>query len=159
RRGRRISFSALGERIGQPLAWMPFEFEFPTIYTRRCGSYHLEVICPAGRSPRDLRPAIGTPLAEPPDHESHEDPPEGRTTLGSRIAHHYFPGSSTSEDIWFRVTIGVGDRAFPGLWFLSAGITAILLWIFAGSSPPTDESPKEIAAGILLVVPALIAAL
>lgn len=169
-RGRRVSFSALGERIGQPLAWMPFEFEFPTIYTKRCTSYHLEVVCPQGRSPRDLQPALGTPLAEPPKDTAEEEVKneretdaegdgEPRTSYGTRSAHHYRRRSKFTEDIWFRVSIGVGDGAFPGLWFLAAAITAVLLWIFAGSDPPIEGSQKEIAAGILLVVPALIAAL
>jgi hypothetical protein len=159
RRARRVSFSALGERIAQPLAWMPFEFEFPTIYTKRCASYHLEVVCPQGRSPRDLRPAKGTPLAEPSGTVKAEEPPEGRTTLTSKIAHHYMPGNADRDDIWFRVTIGVGDGAFPGLWFLTAAITAGLLWALAGTDPDLTESNAQIVAAVLLIAPALIAAL
>ena len=101
RRTYRISFSALGERIGQPLGWAPYEYEFPTVYTKRCGSYHFELTCPPGRSPRDLRPATGMPLAEP-SHYRKGDASEGRTVLTSRIVRHdreggRFPLTSGSE--------------------------------------------------------------
>lgn len=155
RRTIRISFSALGERIGQPLGWMPFEFEFPTVYTKRCASYHFEVRCPPGRSPRDLRPARGTPLAH--TSVAHQfDERHGRTTFTSRIARHDRPGNRFPNDVWFRVTVGVGDGAFPVLWFLGGAITALMLWIYADYKP---HHGVQIAAAILLVVPALSVAL
>lgn len=153
-RARRISFSVLAERIGRPIAWTPTEFEFPTIYVKRCLSYHFELRCPEGRTPRDLRPASGTPLAEPG-----QELPSGRTTLTSRIARHDLPGIKPAEDIWFRVSVGIGDGAFPGLWFLSGAITAVMLWLLADNNPELADTPKQIMAGILLVVPALVAAL
>jgi hypothetical protein len=153
-RARRISFSVLAERIGRPIAWTPTEFEFPTIYVKRCLSYHFELRCPPGRTPRDLRPASGVPLAEP-GHEL----PSGRTTLTSRIARHDLPGIKPGEDIWFRVSVGVGDGAFPGLWFLSGAITAVMLWLLADNNPELTGTPAQIIAGILLIVPALVAAL
>lgn len=156
----RISFSALGERIGQPLAWMPFEFEFPSVYTTRCRSYHFELICPPGRSPRDLRPAWGTLLAEPSGRAKRrpDEDTEGRTVLTSRIARHDRLGTRTS-DIWFRVTVGVGDGAFPALWFLTGAITATMLWTLAARQPELAGGQDQIVAGILLVVPALVGAL
>jgi hypothetical protein len=175
RRAYRISFSALGQRIGQPLAWTPVEYQFPTIYTRRCHSYHFELACPLGLSPRDLKIGRGNPIDESHSsgqledgadgpggrEETGNDPDEGRTTLMPRIAHHYRPGNRSEIDLWFRATVGVAAGAFPVLWFLAGAITAVLLWVLAGADPTL--SPKtngiEIAAGILLVVPAMIAAL
>ena len=160
-RGRRISFSALTERIGLPIAWTPCEFEFPTIYTKRCHSYHFELRCPPGRTPRDLRPATGTPIAEPGKEASAQKGagPEGRTTLTSNIARHDRPGTDLAREIWFRVSVGVGDGAFPSLWFLAGAITAVMLWLLADNNPVLEEVPSEIMTGILLVVPALVAAL
>lgn len=154
RRARRISFSVLAERIGQPIAWTPTEYEFTTIYVKRCQSYHFELITPPGRTPRDLRPASGVPIAEPG-----KELPSGRTTLTSRLARHDLPGIKSAEDLWFRVSVGIGDGAFPGLWFLCGAITAIILWLLADDSPTLTDTPAQIVAGILLVVPALVAAL
>lgn len=158
RRTFRISFSALGERIGQPLGWMPFEYEFPTVYTKRCRSYHFELTCPPGRSPRELRPASGMPLAEPRDFVK-RDEGEGRTVLTSHSGRHDRPGARFPSDLWFRVTVGVGDGAFPALWFLTGAITAAMLWLIAGYASHVEESEAQIVAAILLVVPAIAAAL
>jgi hypothetical protein len=92
--------SALGERIGQPLAWMPFEFEFPTIYMMRCASYHFEVRCPPAHSPRDLRVADGGGLVKPKQQEEKTDKclPQGtRTTLASSFARIDVPLSRARE--------------------------------------------------------------
>jgi hypothetical protein len=176
RRSYRLSFPALGQRLGEPLAWMPVEFDFPTIYTKRCTSYHFELTCPPGLSPRDLKVATGKPIDDVGIQRKRRGEPapgarpgeigsaggkeaEARTTLTKRIAHHYHPGSRALDDIWFRVTVGVSAGSFPVLWALAGAITAILLWIFAGSNPHLHASDKEVGAGILLVVPALLAAL
>lgn len=176
RRAYRFSIPALGQRLGEPLAWMPVEFDFPTIYTKRCASYHFELTCPPGLSPRDLKIASGAPIDEVGAQRKRRSAPAARTasggnnpdgsgelaartTLTNRIAHHYRPGSRALEDIWFRVTVGVSAGSFPVLWFLAGAITAILLWAFAGSNPDLETSDKEVGAGILLVVPALLAAL
>lgn len=153
-RARRFSFSVMAERIGQSIAWTPTEFEFPTIYVKRCLSYHFELRCPPGRTPRDLRPASGTPLAEPG-----KEHPSGRTTLTSSVARHDLPGIKPLEDLWFRVSVGIADGAFPALWFFSGAITAVMLWLLADNNPELTGTPAQIVAGILLVVPALVAAL
>ncbi len=178
RRNWRISLSALGERIGQPLAWMPFEFEFPTIYLMRCASYHFEVRCPPAHSPRDLRIADGGGVVKPKqrDEKTDKELPYGtRTTLASSLARIDVPLSrareraSTEEerrevdglkrDAWFRITVGVGDGAFPFLWFLATAVTALMLWLLADANPEMDEASGQIVAGVLLVVPAITAAL
>lgn len=159
RRTVRISFSALGERIGQPLGWMPFEYEFPTVYTKRCRSYHFELTCPPGRSPRELRPAGAVPLAEPRQFVKRDDG-KGRTILTSRSGRHDRQGTRFPNDLWFRVTVGVGDGAFPALWFLTGAITAVMLWLLAGYAPEVEDNAEpQIVAAILLVVPAIVAAL
>lgn len=151
----RISFSVLGERLAQPLAWMPIEFDFPTIYTRRCSSYHFELICPRGLSPRGIK------LATSDDERRRL---EGRTILGTRAAEVYLPSGRSAGDVMFRATVGVGHGAFPILWFLMGAITAAMLWVLAGTDPTNlllaeeANSRNEIAAGILLIVPALVAA-
>jgi hypothetical protein len=161
RRAYRISFSALAERIGRPLAWTPYEFQLPTIYTKRCRSYHFELTCPPGRTPRDLRVAKGTPLAESSEGRSHDhdEHTTGQTTLTSRRARHDRPGNDLAADLWFRVSVGTGDNAFPLLWLLAGMVTAVMLWVFAGDNPLLGTSQAEIGAAILLAVPALIAAL
>jgi len=199
RRRRTISLSALGERIGRPLAWMPFEFEFPTIYTLRCSSYHFELRCPPSRSPRDLRVAGGSALAEPSERHEIEErrlPPETRKVLTGEVARLDIPASaaenheheeaagdvvklsrssrlghrerasaadSLDDDVWLRITVGIGDGAFPILWFLVGAITAAMLWFLADANPnfegSASEAPAQITAAILLVVPALIFAL
>jgi hypothetical protein len=161
-RGRRISLSAMTERIGLPIAWTPCEFEFPTIYTKRCRSYHFELICPPGRTPRDLRPAAGIPIAER-GKEAKKTRTKGslgsRTTLTSNIARHDRSGEGMARNMWFRVSVGVGDGAFPSLWFLTGAITAVMLWLLADNNPVLKNIPAEITTGILLVVPALAAVL
>lgn len=199
RRRRTISLSALGERIGRPLAWMPFEFEFPTIYTLRCASYHFELRCPPSRSPRDLRVASGSALAESSEQHEIEErrlPPETRKVLTGEIARLDIPASAAEDhdhnetdgdgvelsrnsrlghrerasaadtlddDVWLRITVGIGDGAFPVLWFLVGAITAAMLWFLADVNPDFggsgSEAPAQITAAILLVVPALIFAL
>jgi hypothetical protein len=168
RRHRTFSFSALGERIGQPLAWMPFEFEFPTIYMTRCASYHFELVCPPGRAPRDVRVAVGPALAEPAERRKIDETHlsvGSRKTLTGRIARLDVPPFDSSrdenlrKDAWFRVTVGIGDGAFPVLWFLVGGITALLLWLLADADPHLKEVEIQIAAAILLLVPALVSAL
>lgn len=169
RRTYRISFSALGERIGQPLAWMPIEYDFPTVHTHRCSSYHFELTCPTGLSPRALKVATGDPIDEANRRSQGKqaastesdatEPPLGRTKLTPSIAHHYIGGSRFTGDLWFRVTVGVSPGAMPVLWWLAGALTAGLLWIFAAADPALEGSEKEIAAGVLLVVPALVAAL
>jgi hypothetical protein len=158
RRTYRISFSALAERIGQPLGWSPFEYEFPTVYTKRCRTYHFEVICPPGRSPRDLRVATGTPLAEP-SHFRKGDESEGRTTVTPRRIRHDRAGGRSPFDIWLRVTVGVGDGALPVLWFLSGAITALILWVIAAHASQVEEQDAQVTAAILLIVPVLVAGL
>jgi hypothetical protein len=160
RRDWRFSFSALGERIGQPLAWMPFEFDLPTIYARRCGSYHFEVRCPAGRTPRDLKVAQGPVLSESANRESTPKRVEGtRKTLTSRSVRFDVPRGGLKDVARFRVIVGIGDGAFPVLWFLVGAITAAMLWALADANPALGGSAAQTTAGILLVVPALVAAL
>jgi len=173
RRKRTISFSALGERIGQPLAWMPFEFGFPTIYAMRCASYHFELRCPPGRTPRDLRVAGGPALHERAsggEVEEREMPPGSRKTLTPGTARLDVPSDperdlkGLGEDIWLRITVGIGDGSFPVLWFLAAAITAVMLWLLADSNPEFGgggfaNTEAQVLAGCLLVVPALVSAL
>jgi hypothetical protein len=160
RRGRRISFSAIGLRLGQPLAWMPIEFDFPTIYTKRCGSYHFELLCPPGLGPRGLKVITdGNRPSNVPREEDPKSKPDARTTLKARAAHHYRKGDDEAGDVGFRVTVGVGGGAFPILWTLAASVTALLLWTMAATNPHLHSSKSEIAAGILLVVPALLGAI
>lgn len=177
RLGYRISLSALGERLTKPLAWMPIEFDHPTIYTQRCNSYHFELICPAGLTPRAVK--MGTegnghdPSAPRPGElgdgagvgVEDVEPTDERTTLGVRAAHVYLPGGRVPRDVVFRATVGIGTGAFPILWLMMGAITAILLWTLAAIHPEEllvdgSEYPgrNEIAAGILLVVPALLGA-
>jgi hypothetical protein len=173
RRKRTISFSALGERIGQPLAWMPFEFGWPTIYAMRCASYHFELRCPSGRTPRDLRVAGGPALHERAsggEVEEKEMPPGSRKTLTSGTARLDVPSGperdpkGLGEDIWLRITVGIGNGSFPVLWFLAAAITAVMLWLLADSNPEFSgggfaNTEAQVLAGCLLVVPALVSAL
>lgn len=161
RRARRISFSVLAERLGQPIGWTPCEFEIPTIYAKRCRSYHLEIHCPPGRTPRDLRPAKGSPLAEPGEEvvaSADGKGSRGRTVLTTRTARHDRPGGNLAR-IWFRLSLGIGDSSFPMLWFLTGVITATMLWVLADKNPSLGNSSAEIATAILLIVPVLVAAL
>lgn len=153
----RVSFSVLGERLAQPLAWMPIEFDFPTIYSRRCSSYHFEMNCPQGLSPRGVKVAL--------DREG-DDGAEvtGRTTIGSRAAHVYLPGGRSLGDITFRTTVGIGNGAFPILWLLMGVISTGMLWALVAFNPNwlvagDPESHNEIAAGVFLIVPALLGAI
>jgi len=157
RRGRRISFGAIGQRLGQPLAWMPIEFDFSTIYTKRCKSYHFELICPPGLTPRGVKVVVDD--NQPGSVPREEDPntrPDIRTTEQTRFAYHHRPGNDEAGDVSFRVQAGVGEGAFPILWTLAASVTALLLWTMAAANPELHSSNNEIAAGILLIVPALL---
>jgi hypothetical protein len=158
RRDWRFSASALGERIGQPLAWMPFEFALPTIYAKRCRSYHLEVRCPPGRTPRDLRVAGGPILEE--SEEAKPKPVEGsRVKFSSRSARFDIPRGGLDDVTRIRVIVGIGDGAFPLLWFLAGAITTVMLWILAASDSQLSGEHAQTTAGILLIVPALVAGL
>lgn len=158
RTARRASLSVLGERLALPLGWMPFEFDFFTIYTRRCDSYHFEMNCPSGLKPRGVRVALDREVGK-------EDVAEisGKTTLGSRAAHLYLPAGRDVGDIVLRATLGIGSDAFPILWVLMGTITTMMLWSLVALDPGwligDSESHNEIAAGVLLIVPALLGAL
>lgn len=156
--GFRVSFSVLGERLTQPLAWMPIELDFPTIYTRRCASYHFELVCPKGLSPRGIKVAVDR--RESGGKRAQLD---GGETLGTRAAHVYLPGVRSMGDLIIRATVGVGSGAVPVLWFLMGVVTAIVLWSFAAVDPTglIDKagSRTEVAAGLLLIVPALLGAI
>jgi hypothetical protein len=159
RRDRRFRFSVLSERLGQPLVCLPFETIVPTIYTKRCRSYHFEFRAPEARTPRDLKVSFGPSLAEPPEHDPAHSAPESkhvRTTLTPRAARLDMPWSAIGKPVNFRITVGVGNGAFPILWFLAAAITATMLWVFAAAKPEQDS---QTAVAILLVVPALVAGL
>jgi len=155
RLGRRISFPALAERMVRPLAWIPIQCDIPTIYTRRCDSYHFELLCPDGLSPRDVR--LG---AADGDLKL-----EGNRTLGSRAAHLYLPGSRAVGDLSVRATVGVGAGSFPILWFIAGALTAAMLWVLAAADPsllrstPRNTGQNEILASVLLGAPAVLAAL
>jgi hypothetical protein len=153
---RRISLSVLGERLVQPLGWLPIEFDFPTIYTRRCSSYHFELNCPRGLSPRGIKVAL--------DSEEDKKKVPGRTTIRDRRAHVYLPKIAGRGDVIFRATVGIGTGTFPLLWVLMGAITTAILWSLVGFNPNwlvagDTESHNEIAAAVLLVVPALLGAM
>jgi hypothetical protein len=155
RLARRISLSVLGERIAQPLAWMPIEFDFPTIYTRRCRSYHFELKCPRGLSPRGVRVRV--------DSEGSAEKVPGRETLGDRAAHVYLPEIGGRGDVILRATVGIGTGAFPFLWLMMGAITTTMLWSLVAFNPNwlvagDSKNHNEIAAAVLLIVPALLGA-
>lgn len=155
RRARRVSLSVLGERLAQPLAWMPIEFDFPTIYTRRCRSYHFELTCPRGLSPRGVKVAM--------DKEGETDEVPGRTTIRERAAHVYLPRISGRGDVIVRATVGIGSGAFPFLWLLMGAIITAMLWSLVAFNPNwlvagDSKSHNEIAAAVMLLVPALLGA-
>lgn len=155
RLARRISLSVLGERIAQPLAWMPIEFDFPTIYTRRCRSYHFEMKCPRGLSPRGVKVRV--------DSEGDVEEVPGRTTIRDRAAHVYLPRIGGRGDIILRATVGIGTGAFPFLWLMMGAITTAMLWSLVAFNPNwlvagDSKNHNEIAAAVLLIVPALLGA-
>jgi hypothetical protein len=148
RRERRFSTSSLGARFGQLLAWMPFEFALPTIYAKRCGSYHFEVVCPPGRTPRGLEISNGSLL-----EESKEPKPapieEARKAFTARGARFDVPRGGLQNVAKVHVKVGIGDGA----------VTTVMLWILAGSDPGPRGDHAQTTAGVLLIVPALVAAL
>jgi hypothetical protein len=177
---RRASFSVLGERLAQPLGWMPIEFDFPTIYTRRCDSYHFEMTCPGGLKPRGVRVTIDQEGGKNGDQRDEASDREGdgkgstkevrkdlersaRKTMGSRAAHLYLPGGRDVGDVVLRATVGISSDAFPILWVLMGTITTMMLWALVALNPNwlvgDSKSHNEIAAGVLLIVPALLGAL
>ncbi|HVD41455.1 MAG TPA: hypothetical protein VNC16_10700 [Solirubrobacterales bacterium] len=186
---RRASLSVLGERLAQPLGWMPIEFDFPTIYTRRCDSYHFEMTCPGGLKPRGVRVTIdeeggkngkgereerespatdeGQPPAQSDEKKAKEERKDlersARKTMGSRAAHLYLPGGRDVGDVVLRATVGISSDAFPILWVLMGTITTVMLWALVALNPNwlvgDGKSHNEIAAGVLLIVPALLGAL
>ncbi len=155
-KGYRFSLSALGERVAQPLAWMPIELDFPTIYTGRCDSYHFEFECPSGLSPRAVKVTTDDGV---------EKGLPGRSSMGSRTTHLYLPEARTLGNLMIRATVGVGGGAFPILWFLAGTITSMVLWALVASEPTLlvgnerNAGKNEILAGLLLVAPALLGAL
>lgn len=164
--GWRVDFSVLGERLALPLAWMPIDFDFPTIYTRRCSSYHFELICPNGLSPRGIKIARGPEQDEEGGEVEKGGALDATETMGSRAGVAYLPGGRDVGDITVRATIGIGKGAFPVLWLLMGAVTATMLWYLVAAELTTDlitkpnsNSKNEIAAGILLVVPALLGAI
>jgi len=158
----RVSLSVLGERLAKPLGWMPIEFDFPTIYTRRCDSYHFEMTCPSGLKNRGLRIAVDKRGGkEGRDEEVLER--SARMTMRSRAAHMYLRGGRSVGDVVLKATVGISSDAFPILWVLMGAITTIMLWSLVAFNPSwlVDGDPQnrnEIAAGVLLIVPALLGA-
>jgi hypothetical protein len=156
--GRRVDFSVLGARLASPLAWMPIDFDFPTIYTRRCSSYHFELVCPNGLSPRGIKVA-----SEQHGQNGTGAALDGGETLGTQAGRIYLPGGRSIGDLTIRATVGIGKGAFPILWLLMGAITTIMLWSLVAAHPlnliaEESQSKNEILAGILLVVPALLGA-
>lgn len=156
--GPQVDLSVLGERLALPLGWLPIEFEFPTVHTRRCSSYHFELICPNGLSPRAIK------IANRPNPNAEPKTLDVPDTMGTRAGIAYLPGSRSYRDVVIRARAGIGRGAFPFLWLLTGTFTAILLWYIVATHP-TDlitgesHSKNEIAAGILLIVPALLGAI
>ncbi|HKT83463.1 MAG TPA: hypothetical protein VJQ84_06460 [Solirubrobacterales bacterium] len=163
--GWRVDFSVLGERLALPLAWMPIDFDFPTIYTRRCSSYHFELVCPNGLSPRGIKIARGPEHDEEGGESREGEALDATETMGTRAGVAYLPGGREVGDITVRATIGIGKGAFPVLWLLMGVVTASMLWYLVAAeltdliTRPNSNSKNEIAAGILLVVPALLGAI
>jgi hypothetical protein len=167
RRRYRVSIRALGERVAKPFAWMPIEFDFPSIYPRRCASYHFELACPDGLTPRSIKLVVDEKkkrsrwerdVARPEKTNSEE------LTLRTGSAHVYLPGGTSLNEVRLRATLGVGPGAFPILWFFTGAITTIVLWTLAAVDPEelagkSGGGKDQIAAGILLVVPALLGGL
>jgi hypothetical protein len=149
---------------------MPIDFDFPTIYTRRCSSYRFELICPTGLSPRAIKIAHrpGLPIEEgrggdsPEEAEApaeEDDELKAIETIGRRSGHAYLGDSRTIGDLMVRATVGIGQGAFPSLWMLMGSITAFMLWYVVAVHPTdliedSDGSKAQIAAAILLLVPA-----
>ena len=153
RAARRISLSVLGERMVQPLGWLPIEFDFPTIYARRARSYHFEMNCPKGLSPRNVKVAL--------DSKTDAAKVPGRTTILKRAAHVYLPRVKGRGDLVIRATVGIGNGAFPFLWLVMGVITTAMLWSLVAFNPNwlvagDAKNHNEIAAAILLLVPALL---
>lgn len=157
--GRRVSFSVLGERLALPFAWLPIEFDFPTIYTRRCSSYHFELVCPNGLSPRGIKLVTNARGANGEILRL-----EGGETLGTRAGRLYLPRERSLGDLAIRATVGIGRGTFPTLWLLMGTMTAVMLWSLVSANPTwlihgAEHSENEVATGILLIVPALLGAL
>jgi hypothetical protein len=182
--GQRVDFSVLGERLALPFAWMPIDFDFPTIYTRRCASYRFELICPTGLSPRAIKIAHRPGL--PPDKKAREkeieeeekevedeanrrgmrkkkkkkgDRLDATEIMGRRSGHAYLGESRAIGDLMVRATVGIGQGAFPSLWLLMGSVTTFMLWYVVAVHPTdlveaSNGSKAQIAAAILLLVPA-----
>lgn len=158
----RVSLSVLGARLAKPLGWMPIEFDFPTIYTRRCNSYHFEMTCPTGLKNRGLRIAVDKRGGEEGQEEEVLER-SVRMTMKSRAAHMYLRAGRSVGDVVLKATVGISGDAFPILWVLMGTITTIMLWALVAFNPAwlVDGDPQnrnEIAAGVLLIVPALLGA-
>ena len=110
RRERRFSTSSFGAQLGQLLAWMPFEFALPTIYAKRCGSYHFEVLCPPGRTPRGLEVSNGSLLEESQEPAPAPAPRPGRPSLRAALAS-TFPAADCRT--WPRSTSKSGSGMAP----------------------------------------------
>jgi len=160
-----FDFSVLGERLALPLAWMPIDFDFPTIYTRRCSSYHFELVCPTGLSPRAIKIARGPDPDDAKDESEKDEALDTTPSLGTRAGVTYLPGGRDVDEITVRATIGISNGAFPVLWPLMGAVTALMLWYLVAAdltdliTEKNSNSKNEIAAGILLVVPALLGAI
>ncbi|MFI5025533.1 MAG: hypothetical protein ACHQCI_02110 [Solirubrobacterales bacterium] len=161
----RFDFSVLGERLALPLAWMPIDFDFPTIYTRRCSSYHFELVCPTGLSPRAIKIARGPDPGDEKVVREEDKALDTTPSLGTRAGVTYLPGGREVGDITVRATIGISNGAFPVLWPLMGAVTALMLWYLVAAdltdliTNESSDSRNEIAAGILLIVPALLGAI
>ena len=136
---------------------MPIDFDFPTIYTPRCSSYHFELVCPNGLSPRGLK------IATDRHPNGKREQLDGGETLGTRAGRAYLSGGRSLGDLTVRATVGIGRGAFPTLWLLMGTITSLMLWSLVAAHPTElihsdSNSKNEILAGVLLVVPALLGA-
>jgi hypothetical protein len=139
----------LGARIAAALALGAVDFGIETPYIRGSDTYHLQVSSPPGVETRDINllARLEPDVIVEPKQRSH-----GVHLYLNRVR--LAPGGASLAV----VTLRVGRRGFMTLSWLSALLTAALLWLFYETANVPRVIP-ETRATVLLFGPALLAAL
>lgn len=149
-------------RLLNAFALRAIEFRATENAARLCASYHLRIHSPEGFLVRNVRAsALGPDVSE-------SDASAGEIQTGpfaavqgehSDVAHVHLSETDNPPGIYVRVTLGLRG-GMTSLWMIAAVLTAVLLWLVhhhVSYGPPAEQN-RQIAAGVLLVVPAFASA-
>jgi hypothetical protein len=139
--------AAIVERTVSALGWVPYRtrIEFPQL--RSSHSYHLQVIAPAGVDVAFIE-CLGDAQEYVVDR-----------TSDNRRAHLYISGAPTALAGEISCSYRPERRGFLNWAMLASLVAAAGLWFAQAHVPGKDDTQRQIAAAVLLILPTLLVVL